>query len=142
MKTTILIARILLGTIFVVFGLNYWLKFIPVPPPPEGPAGAFIGAMFTSGYLAVVAALQVIGGALMFSRRCAPIGLLILGPIVVNICLFHLLLDHIFNPIAALVTALSLFLLWGYRAQFLALVQPGPTVKEPVPAGTAVHSQR
>src|SRR5678816_1555036 len=92
MRIAALIARLLLGLIFVVFGLNGFLQFIPMGPMPAGLAGQFIGALFQSHYLWVVAALQVIGGLLLLINRFVPLGLVLLGPVIVNILLYHLLL--------------------------------------------------
>jgi putative oxidoreductase len=89
MKIAVLIARILLGLIFVVFGLNGFLHFIPSPPPP-GAAGQFAGLLFTTHYYIVVFALQFIGGVMLLSGRYIPLALIILGPIIVNILLFHI----------------------------------------------------
>ena len=75
MKIATIIARSLLGLIFIVFGSNMILNFIPMPPPPEGPARQFMTAMFLSHYLYVVGALQVVGGLLLFTGRWAPLGL-------------------------------------------------------------------
>ncbi|MGB9416090.1 MAG: DoxX family membrane protein [Acidobacteriaceae bacterium] len=89
MKVAVLIARILLGLIFVVFGLNAFLHFLPSPPPP-GAAGQFAGLLFTTHYYIVVFALQFIGGVLLLVGRYIPLALVILGPIIVNILLFHI----------------------------------------------------
>jgi putative oxidoreductase len=89
MKVAVLIARILLGLIFVVFGLNAFLHFLPSPPPP-GAAGQFAGLLFTTHYYVVVFALQFIGGVLLLVGRYIPLALVILGPIIVNILLFHI----------------------------------------------------
>jgi putative oxidoreductase len=124
MKIVVTIVRILLGLVFVVFGLNVFLQFLPAPPPPAGPAGDFAKALFVSHYLQVVGALQVIGGAILLIGRFVPLGLLILGPIIVNILLFHLLLNSTGLPIAIVVAILALFLLWYYRAAFSGLVKP------------------
>ena len=88
MKTSVLIARVLLGLLFLVFGLNGFLHFIPAPPP-SGLAGQFIGAMFVSHYLNVIFALQVVAGALLLANRFVPAALAILAPMLVNIALFH-----------------------------------------------------
>src|SRR2546421_12847758 len=111
MKILTIIVRILLGLMFVIFGLNGFLHFIPMGQMPSGHAGEFIGAMFASGYLYVISALQVIGGLLLLSGAFAPLGLLLLGPIIVNILLYHILLDPKGLPIAIVVSVLSLFLL-------------------------------
>jgi putative oxidoreductase len=89
MKVAVLIARILLGLIFVVFGLNGFLHFIPSTPPP-GAAGQFAGLLFTTHYYVVVFALQFIGGLLLLVGRYIPLALVILAPIIVNILLFHI----------------------------------------------------
>jgi putative oxidoreductase len=89
MKIAVLIARILLGLIFVIFGANGFLHFIPSTPPP-GAAGQFAGLLFTTHYYVVVFALQFIGGVLLLVGRYIPLGLVILAPIIVNILLFHI----------------------------------------------------
>jgi putative oxidoreductase len=107
MKITTLIARILLGLLFLVFGLNGFLHFIPMSPPP-GLAGQYMGALFVSHYLVVVFLVQVIGGALLLANRFVPLALILLGPILVNILLFHSLMAP-----AGLPLALFAVLLWG-----------------------------
>jgi uncharacterized membrane protein YphA (DoxX/SURF4 family) len=124
MKVATLIARILLGLMFVVFGLNGFLHFIPAPPPPTGPAGDFTSALFTTGYLYVVIALQLIGGALVLSGRFLPLGLLLLGPVIVNILLFHVFMEPKGLLMALVVSALSLFLLARYWSAFRAIFRP------------------
>jgi putative oxidoreductase len=89
MKVAVLIARILLGLIFVVFGLNGFLHFIPSAPPP-GAAGQFAGLLFTTHYYVVIFALQFIGGVMLLIGRYIPLALIILAPIIVNILLFHI----------------------------------------------------
>jgi uncharacterized membrane protein YphA (DoxX/SURF4 family) len=89
MKTKIvLVARLLLGLMFLVFGLNGFLNFIPAPPP-TGLAGQFIGAMYVSHYLAAVFVLQIVAGVLLLANRFVPAALTILGALLVNIVLFH-----------------------------------------------------
>jgi len=107
MKILANISRLLLGLIFFVFGLNGFLNFIPMPPP-TGVAGQFLGAMFVSKYLLVVSGLQVISGALLLINRYVPLGLTILGPIIVNILLFHSLMSP-----AGIGLALFVAILWG-----------------------------
>lgn len=84
----VLIARLLLGLMFLVFGLNGFLNFIP-SPPPTGLAGQFIGAMYVSHYLAAVFVLQIVAGVLLLANCFVPAALTILGPLLVNIILFH-----------------------------------------------------
>jgi uncharacterized membrane protein YphA (DoxX/SURF4 family) len=125
MKIATLLARLLLALVFVVFGANYWLKFIPMPPPPpaDTPVGMFMGALFPTGYLAAVKALEVLGGLLVATRRFTNFGLLILGPIIVNILFFDIFIARAFNPVGTLVLVLALFLLYTERARFLGLLK-------------------
>ena len=122
MKVATIIARILLGLVFVVFGSNAFLHFIPMPPM-SGPSGEFIGSMYVTGYLKVIAAFQVVGGALLLIGRYVPLGLTLLGPVIVNIVFFHIFMDQSGLVMAGFVSALSLFLLWRYRSSFVGLVQ-------------------
>jgi putative oxidoreductase len=123
MKYAIHISRILLGLVFVVFGSNAFLHFIAVPPL-EGQAGAFIGALISSGYIYVIAGLQVVGGlCLLIGARFVPLGLTLLGPVIVNIMLYHIFLNPTGMPVAIVVSILALFLLWVYRYKFPAIFQ-------------------
>jgi putative oxidoreductase len=107
MKIVVLIARLLLGLIFVVFGLNGFLNFIK-GPIPSGLAGQFIFALVLSHYFWVVAALQIVGGVLLLVNRFVPLGLVLLGPVIVNIVLYHVFM----NPSGA-VPAIVVVILWG-----------------------------
>ncbi len=122
MKIVTIIARILLGLLFVVFGSNAFLHFIPMPPM-SGPPGDFIGSMYITGYLKVIAGFQVAGGALLLIGRYVPLGLTLLGPVIVNIVLFHVFMDQSGLSMAIVISALSLFLLWVYRSAFANLLQ-------------------
>src|SRR5258708_38098918 len=135
MKTATIIARSFLGLIFVVFGLNMFLHFIPTPPPPEGPARDFMTALFMSHYLYVIGALQVVGGILLLTGRWVPLGLTLLGPVIVNILCFHVLMAPAGLPMAIVVSLLALFLLWRHRGHFAGLVKNGG------PAGSLLTRQ-
>jgi uncharacterized membrane protein YphA (DoxX/SURF4 family) len=124
MKIVIIIARSLLGLAFVVFGLNGFLQFLKMPPPPPGPAGDFTKALFVSHYFYVVSGLQIAGGALCLLGRFVPLGLTLLGPVIVNILLFHIFLEPTGLPMAIVVSAVALFLLWAHRQAFAGLVKP------------------
>ena len=123
MKTVNLIARSLLGLAFVVFGSNAFLHFIPMPPPPAGLAGDFMKSLFLSHYFYVVAVTQILGGLLVLSGRFTALGLLLLGPVIVNILSFHIFLNHEGLPLASVVAALALFLLWQKRGNFAGLLK-------------------
>ncbi len=123
MKYAIIIARVLLGLVFAVFGSNAFLHFIPMPPM-QGQAGAFIGALVSSGYIYVIALLQVVGGLLLLiGARFVPLGLTLLGPVIVNIMLYHIFLDQSGLAMACIISILALFLLWIYRYKFPAIFQ-------------------
>jgi len=82
-------ARIILGLIFVVFGLNGFLQFLPMPPMPAE-AGQAIGGLFALKYMfPIVKSLEIISGLALLSGFFVPLALLVLSPIVVNIVLFH-----------------------------------------------------
>ena len=122
MKILINISRFLLGFIFLVFGLNGFLHFIPMPPP-SGVAGQFMGALFVSKYLLVVSALQVISGVLLLINRYVPLALTILGPIIVNILLFHVLMNPAGFGLALLVSVLWVLVFASVHSAFAGIVE-------------------
>ena len=122
MKILTHISRFLLGLVFLVFGLNGFLHFIPMPPP-SGVAGQFLGSMFVTKYLLFAFAIQLIGGMLLLINRYVPIALTILGPIIVNILLFHIfLLPHGAGP-AVVVTILWFLVFFRYRQHFSGILK-------------------
>ena len=123
MKILEFIARILVGIVFVVFGSNAFLHFIKAPIP-TGLAGNFIGAMMESHYVYIVGFCQVAGGFILLIGRYIPLGLTLLGPVIVNILCYHIFLSHEGWQVAAIVTALTLFILWRHRANFAGLLKP------------------
>lgn len=122
MKAATIIVRILLGLMFTVFGSNAFLHFIPMPQM-EGPAAAFMGALASTGYMQAIAAFQVAGGLLLLIGRYVPLGLTLLGPVIVNIVFYHLFIDRNGLAMAGIVSALALFLLWRHRSAFAGLLQ-------------------
>jgi putative oxidoreductase len=121
MKIATLIARILLGLLFLVFGLNGFLHFIPMTPP-VGLAGQYMGALFLSHYLVAVFLLQTIGGALLLADRFVPLALVLLGPVLVNILLFHALMAPEGLPIALSATVLWAILFYAVRRAFAGVL--------------------
>lgn len=124
MKIATIIARILLGLVFVVFGSNIFLHFIPMPPQNPSLATDFSKALMESHYMYVVGFCQVAGGLILLTGRFIPLGLTLLGPVIVNILCFHIFMNHEGLPIALVVAALALFLLWRHRANFAGLLKP------------------
>ena len=118
MKIVTLIARILLGLVFLVFGLNGFLNFLNLGPMPTGLAGQFMGALFMSHYYWVVAALQIAGGLLLLVNRFVPLALVLLGPVIVNILCYHVFLNHVGAPPAIVVTVLWFIVFYAIRQHF------------------------
>ena len=122
MKIASSIARYLAGLIFLVFGLNGFLHFIPLPPP-NGVAAQFMGALYVSNYLTVIFAVQVVGGVLLLVNRFVPLALAILAPVIVNILSFHALMAPSGLPLALFVTVLWALVFVYVRSAFAALFQ-------------------
>ena len=93
-------------------------------PELQGNAAAFMGALINSGYFYPIAILQVLGGLCLLSGRFVPLGLTLLGPIIVNIDLYHLFIDRSGLPMAIVISLAALFLLWIYRDKFPAIFRP------------------
>lgn len=122
----ITIARLLLGLIFLIFGLNGFFRFIPPPttPMPEE-AVSFAEAMMKTGYLfPLVAGTQVLVGVLLLANFFVPLALVLITPIVVNIVAFHLFLAPEGTSIAVIVALLEVYLLWSYRQSYRPLLAP------------------
>jgi len=120
MKIAVIIARILMGLIFVFFGLNGFLQFIKAPLP-TGLAGQFLMVLFQSRYGWFICAVQIVGGVLLLVNRYVPLALTLLGPLIVNIILYHLLLNASAAQLAVVVTILWFFLFYRYRQYFSGL---------------------
>ena len=110
MKIAALISRILLGLVFVVFGLNGFFHFMN-GPLPSGVAGQFLGALIQSHFDLVLSAVELAGGALLLANRYVPLALVLLGPVIVNIFFYHLLMDR-----SGLIIAIVVIVLWGLIA--------------------------
>ncbi len=121
MKIAALISRLLLGLVFFVFGLNGFLHFIPTPPLPPTPAGRFISALLESHYVFVVSGVQLVCGVLLLVNRYVPLALTLLGPVIVNILFYHLLMDRMGLPMAIVVVILWVILFLRHRQHFSGL---------------------
>jgi uncharacterized membrane protein YphA (DoxX/SURF4 family) len=120
MKIITLIARILLGLIFLIFGLNIFLNFIH-QPPLTGTAGQFTGILFTTRYLSIVGAIQVICGLLFIANRYVPLALTLIGSVIVNILIFHSLMQPAGIPVAMFAAILWFVLFYYHRAAFAGI---------------------
>jgi hypothetical protein len=131
MRIAAIIAGALLGLLFVAASVVVLFKLVAVPPPPEGtPVAHFMAAFGPTGYLTFVKAFELIGGVLVALPRTRRAGLLVLGPIILNILAFHAFVTAghgLLNPQLLLIVALTLFLVWVERSafvRFLGLKQP------------------
>ena len=124
MKIATIIARVLFGLVFTVFGANIFLHFIPMPEQKPSLATDFAKALMESHYMYVIGFLQVAGGLILLIGRYVPLGLTLLGPVIVNILCFHIFMNHEGWQLASVVAALALFLLWRHRTNFAGLLKP------------------
>ena len=116
MKIAVVIARILLGLVFLVFGLNNFFHFMPNQPIP-GDAGVLADVLFRHGWFTFHGLLEVIAGILLLVGRYVPVALVLLGPILVNILMFHLTLAAGILP-GLICTVLEVFLIYAYWPAF------------------------
>jgi putative oxidoreductase len=123
MKIVTLIARILLGLAFLVFGLNGFLDFIPHGPMPAGTAGQFAGALMATHYMHCISGLEVIAAVLLLVNRYVPLGLVLLGPIIVNILFFHIFMAPSAIGPGLLVTVLWFIVFASVRQAFAGIFQ-------------------
>jgi putative oxidoreductase len=121
MKIAGTIARYLLGLMFLVFGLNNFFLFMPMGPMPGGAAGEFSTVLMSTHYVYAVGAVMVISALLLLANRYVALGLTLLGPVLVNILLFHLfMLPATIGP-GVVATLLWLLVFWQHRAAFAGL---------------------
>ena len=121
------IVRLLLGFMLVVFGLDAFFGFLPVPstPLPEG-AAAFLGSLTQTGYMIPLIALtHLVTGFLLVVNRFVPIALVLLAPFLVNSLAFHTFLERSGLPMAMVLLLFELYLAWKYRSAFRGLLNPG-----------------
>ncbi len=124
MKIVTIIAQVLLGLVFVVFGFNGFFHFIPMPPPPaDSPAGMFFTAVSTTGFMRVIFLCQIVGGFLVLLNILPVLGLVILCPIVFNIVLFHATMAPEGLGMAIGLAVLSVFLIGMHWNHFHHLVR-------------------
>jgi len=109
-----------MGLIFVFFGLNGFLQFMKAPMP-TGLAGEFLTVLFQSHYVLFICVVQIVGGLLLLVNRYVPLALTLLGPLIVNIILYHLLLNPAAAQLAVVVTICWFFLFYRYRQNFSGL---------------------
>jgi putative oxidoreductase len=129
MKIVTLIARILLGAIFVFAGANHVVPFLPMGPVPPGVAGQFLTALLASHFLVVVGILEVVGGILLLINRFVPLALVLLGPIIVNIALIGILMTPTGLPPGVILTIFWVLVALPLRSVFLPFLEPRVAAK-------------
>ena len=117
------ITRSLLGLAFLVFGLNYFFNFLPMPKDaPPADAIAFIMPFISAKYMALIKSIEVASGLLLLSNRFVPLALALLAPILVGITWFHITLEPSGLPIPVVLVALELATAWFYRDAFAPML--------------------
>ncbi len=123
MKRITQVARVLLGLVFVVFSLNYFVRFLPAQPPPPASAMALLGGLVASKMLAVVKAIELAAGIALLANRFVPLALTLLAPIVVAITIVHVTVLPSGLGMAVFLVAVEAFLAWSYRAAFAPMLR-------------------
>lgn len=113
--------RLIFGLLFVVFGLNGFLNFIPTPTPtPE--SGAFLGALFATGYMfPIIKGLEIIVGLALLANKYVPLALVVIFPIVINIFLVHTILDPSGFIMGLALLVFNLTLIWSNKETYSPL---------------------
>lgn len=123
------IVRVLLGLMFLIFGLNGFLNFIPTPKDIPADILSVMGALMKAGYLTVVSAVEVLAAVMLLTNRFVPLALALLAPAVVGILTFHIAMARATIGPGIVVLAMELYLAWSYRAAFrpmlMARTSPG-----------------
>jgi putative oxidoreductase len=121
MKIVVVVARLLLGLLFAVFGLNGFLQFIPAPPSIPGDAGVFFGVLMRTHYVYLTAGVQLIAGVLLLANQYVPLALVMLAAMLANIWTFHITMMPQGLPIPIVATVLWFIVAWSMRERFAAL---------------------
>jgi putative oxidoreductase len=120
---SVITARVVLGLIYFVFGLNFFLQFLPAPPQPQGAALNFVSGLFQAGYFfPFMKTIEVILGALLIIGFFVPVSLVVLMPITINVLLFHSFLSPGNALMSVVMIVLHLYLAWAYRDYFRVLL--------------------
>ncbi len=122
MKIAATIARLLLGAVFVVFGLNMFLHFLHMPMP-TGVAGEFFGVLTSTHYIQVIAVFNVVPGLFLLFNRYVVLGLALLAPVIFNILVFHILMAPSGLLLAVIVALLWMLVYHRHRSAFKGLFQ-------------------
>ena len=128
-SVSVISARVVLGLIYFVFGLNFFLHFLPTPPSAGGVADAFVGGLFQSGYFfPMLKSIEVVLGGLLLIGLFVPLALVILMPVSLNIFLFHAFLTPGNATMGIVIILVHLYLAWAYRDYYKPLFNRKATV--------------
>jgi uncharacterized membrane protein YphA (DoxX/SURF4 family) len=120
MRIVVLIARILLGLVFFVLGLNGFIGFLGTPPP-GGTSGQFLGSMWVSHYTWFVSGVQVLAGLALLTNQYVPLAIVVLAAVLSNILVFHITMMPQGLPLPIAVTILWFIVAWPLRGYFAPL---------------------
>ncbi|MEP7148223.1 MAG: DoxX family protein [Acidobacteriota bacterium] len=127
MKIAMIIVRTLMGLVFLLGSIVFFLDLFP-PPELSGSIKAFNDGLGASGYFfTLLKGTELVGGLLLVTGRFVPLALVILSPIIVNILFVHLFLDRTGLPVAIFLTLGNIFLAYYYRDAFKPLLRPNHT---------------
>ena len=121
------IVRILLGLMFLVFGLNGFLNFMPAPKDMPQDILTVMGALMQAGYMTVVSGAEVLIAAMLLTNRFVPLALALLAPIIVGILTFHIAMQPATIGPGIVVLAMELGLAWAYRGAFRSMLRAKTT---------------
>jgi putative oxidoreductase len=129
MKIAVLITRSLLGLIYLIFGLNFFFHFIPMPAPGKDAAGAFEGGLFGAGYFfPFMKVIEILSGIMLLVNKYTALFLLIIFPVTLNIFLFHAFLEPSGIPMGGAMLLLNLFLGYAYRKYYEPIFTMSPVL--------------
>ena len=120
--------RILLGLMFLVFGLNGFLNFMPAPKDLPQDIVTVMGALSKAGYLAVVSGAEILVAVMLLTNRFVPLALTLLAPIIVGIITFHVAMAPATIGPGIVVLVMELYLAWAYRGAFRPLLAAKATL--------------
>lgn len=115
MNIVVHIARLLLGLVFAVFGLNGFLHYMPTPPTIPGDAGVFIGVLMKTHYIYLTTGVECIAGLLLLANQYVPLALVLLAGMLINILAFHITMAPESLPLPAVLTVFWFIVAWSVR---------------------------
>ncbi|GAB2973687.1 hypothetical protein GCM10027049_04760 [Mucilaginibacter puniceus] len=129
MKITVLISRLILGFLYLVFGLDYFLHFIPYQPLHTGVTGAFVAGLKGVGYFyPMIKTIQILAGLSLLLNRYPAFSAVVVFPISLNVLLFHTILVPSGWYMGLLLFIPNILLGYGYRHYYSGMFTKAPVV--------------